>query len=271
MLNLHAEHFLLCVDTANHSLSCLHSFMVNGRRGSSCHGCLEYCGLLTEEYHRTVQALKQKYYPLELDTSLTQEQRVAFMEEWVEQAHDALSQAGLTKATIEQAVREANIALRGAHAELFTELDARAIPLLVFSAGLADVLEEVIRQHASAPLPAGAHVISNRMSFEPANGGFIGFTGQLFHVFNKRAGAVLDEPYFMSEEVKLRRNVLLLGDSLGDLQMASGLEADEVLSVGFLNDQAEERIGSYLAGYDVVIIGPDAGLQYALDLVRELK
>jgi hypothetical protein len=32
-----------------------HSFLVNGQRGSSCHGVLEMCGLLTDEYHATVQ------------------------------------------------------------------------------------------------------------------------------------------------------------------------------------------------------------------------
>ncbi|CAM9595640.1 unnamed protein product, partial [Discosporangium mesarthrocarpum] len=66
------------------------------------------------------------------------------------------------------------------------------------------------------------------------DGGLSAFTGQLFHVFNKHAAAVQDEPYFQSKEVG---NILLLGDSLGDLNMAKGLEAKEVLAVGFLNDK----------------------------------
>jgi Pyrimidine 5'-nucleotidase (UMPH-1) len=51
--------------------------------------------------HAWAQALKAKYYPLELDESLSYAQRVAFMEEWVTQAHDALASAGLTRAKIE--------------------------------------------------------------------------------------------------------------------------------------------------------------------------
>jgi hypothetical protein len=43
-----------------------------------------------------------------------------------------------------------------------------------------------------------------------------------------------------------------------------------VLSVGFLNDMAPQRLASYLSGYDAVIIGPDADLRYPLELVQQL-
>jgi hypothetical protein len=46
-----------------------------------------------------------------------------------------------------------------------------------------------------------------------------------------------------------------MGDNLGDLHMADGLSSKEhILSVGFLNDKVEERIGQYLDGFDVVVL-----------------
>ena len=53
---------------------------------------------------------------------------------------------------------------------------------------------------------------------------------------------------------------MLLGDSIGDLQMADGVENPEsVLKIGFLNclnnpEGAEKRLPSFLEGYDIVLM-----------------
>ncbi|CAM9280856.1 unnamed protein product [Chrysoparadoxa australica] len=252
----------------------LSSFMVGGKRGSTSHGVIENCDLLTTDYHIKARALKKEYYPKEIDETLSMEERITFMEEWVEQAHDVLIEGGFTKDKLVSAVRDANIGLRDQHDDVFRILQERKIPLLVFSGGIANVLEEVVRQHSSHPLPDTAHVISNRMVFSE-EGNLVAFAKQVFHVFNKHAKGVLHEPYFQSEEVKRRGNVLLLGDSLGDLHMSEGMEARQVLSVGFLNDRVDERLGSYLEAYDVVILADgdsgEASLAYVKELLLEMR
>lgn len=62
------------------------------------------------------------------------------------------------------------------------------------------------------------------------------FKGPLIHSFNKREGAVS----YVADlaELQGRPNVLLLGDSLGDLTMADGVpDHQNILTIGFLNDQ----------------------------------
>lgn len=72
------------------------------------------------------------------------------------------------------------------------------VPFLVFSAGIADVIEEVCRQQLHHPLPRNVHIVSNRMLFdeeEAGDGGgdkLTGFTEPVFHVFNKRCVCVVD-------------------------------------------------------------------------------
>jgi 5'-nucleotidase len=117
------------------------------------------------------------------------------------------------------------------------------------------------------------------------NGDLIGFEEPQFHVFNKRAAAVLHTPYFVSHRCTERKNVrfrahslhdhahvarvqvLLFGDSLGDVSMTEGLHPETVLRVGFLNDKVDERLQQYLQVYDVVILG-DGDLRFATDLLR---
>ena len=62
----------------------------------------------------------------------------------------------------------------------------------------------------------------------------IGFKGAVIHVFNKNEAAVHDSDYF--QNLSHCTNILLMGDSLGDLQMANGAEnVEENLTIGFLN------------------------------------
>lgn len=66
------------------------------------------------------------------------------------------------------------------------------------------------------------------------------FKGELIHIYNKREGALLNTEHF--QEMVARPNVLLLGDSLGDLTMADGVQdLENVLKIGFLNDKVRTR------------------------------
>lgn len=63
-----------------------------------------------------------------------------------------------------------------------------------------------------------------------------GFKGELIHVYNKHDGALRNTEYF--KQLKDNGNVILLGDSLGDLNMADGVpNVENILKIGFLNDK----------------------------------
>eukprot|EP00752_Nemacystus_decipiens_P010952 g9733.t1 len=243
-------------------------FWVNGRRGESCHAVIDESGLLAESFHERTTDLRNHYYPLEVSPGLSHETRVEMMVEWVTKAHEAMVEAGITKGILHDAVAKANLEFRPGHGELLRWIKREGVPLLMFSAGIADVLEEAFRQHSEEPLPSTCQVISNRMGFD-ADGNMTGFVGECFHVFNKHASSAEVKPYFQTEEMRSRDLVLLLGDSLGDLNMAKGVVAEQVLTVGFLNDKVEERTEAYVKAYDVVILG-DCGFDFVLNLLQDL-
>lgn len=64
----------------------------------------------------------------------------------------------------------------------------------------------------------------------------VGFKGEMIHVYNKNESAIHKSDYF--EKLKNRENIILMGDSIGDLKMADGAtNAQNLLKIGFLNDK----------------------------------
>ena len=162
-------------------------------------------------------------------------------------------------------VRETPVVFRGCLDKLLHFCNDAKMPVLIFSAGIADVILQIMIQ-SKLWLP-NMHMISNKMIFN-SDGICTGFKEPLIHVFNKNEASVVQTSHFSS--IKDRRNVILLGDSLGDLRMADGLSHDVSITIGFLNHDAEEWIDKYLEAYDIVVLN-DSPMQIVCDLFEEVK
>lgn len=225
-------------------------FAHNGKRVPTTHNILDNRLLISDDCAKRIRELLNTYYPLEIDATRSPEEKLPHMVEWWTKVHELLVEQKIRKELLGQAVRESKVMLRDGFRHFFDRLAEQQVPLLIFSAGVGDVLEEVVRQnHVFHP---NVRVISNYMDFDQ-EGVLRAFSAPLIHTFNKRDGALSHAAGL--PELKGRGNVLLLGDSLGDLTMADGVsEPDNVLTVGFLNDQVEQRKESYFNSYDIVLV-----------------
>lgn len=116
------------------------------------------------------------------------------------------------------------------------ELSEVKVPILVFSAGVGDVIDEALKIHDL--MKDNVKVISNYMNFD-SNNKLVEFTGELIHMFNKNESAVPHSAAYF-QDLSHRHNVILMGDSLGDLQMSKGVEPPStILTIGFLNDKVK--------------------------------
>ncbi|XP_078452754.1 cytosolic 5'-nucleotidase 3A isoform X1 [Lampetra planeri] len=240
-------------------------FSDNGTRCPTCYNIIESCKSVTEEGIKQLHALKDKYYAIEIDPKLSNEEKLPYMVEWWTKAHNLLVQQGLHKDELEHAVRDSDVMLREGYVWFFNRLNERHVPVFIFSAGVGDVLEEVIRQ--ADVFHPNVHVVSNYMDFD--DGGVLkGFKGELIHIYNKREGALRNADYF--KQLRNYSNVLLLGDSLGDLHMADGVpRLDNMLKIGFLNDKVEERLEQYMEMYDIVLVR-DETLELANAILQKI-
>ncbi|XP_057681282.1 7-methylguanosine phosphate-specific 5'-nucleotidase-like [Corythoichthys intestinalis] len=231
-------------------------FAHNGKRVPTTHNILDSRLLVDEECGKKMRALFYTYYPIEIDPSLTVQQKLPFMVEWWTKVHHLLVEQKIQKDLLAPAVKEftsITSMLRFGYKEFFSHLAHRNVPILIFSGGVGDVLEEVIRQHGV--FHPNVHVIANYMDFDHA-GVLRAFKGELIHTFNKRESALAHVARF--PELQERRSLLLLGDNLGDLNVAAGVpEPRRLLTVGFLNDQVEARRESYVEAFDIVVLAQD--------------
>jgi len=101
----------------------------------------------------------------------------------------------------------------------------------------------------------------------------VGFSDPIIHVFNKNGATIVkylenDEPY--KQDFESRKNILLIGDSTGDVHMADGLlDMHHCIKIGFFNEDHEERLNIYKEIYDVVIVN-DGSFDYVHDFISDI-
>ncbi|KAF5205807.1 7-methylguanosine phosphate-specific 5'-nucleotidase [Thalictrum thalictroides] len=251
-------------------------YWINGQRGQTSHGLLQQ---ENPEYDDKRQKLYEYYHPLEICPTISIEEKTKLMEEWWEKSHALLIEGGLTYSAIKMSVSNALIAFREGVVELFEYLEERDVPVLIFSAGLADIIEEVLKQKLHRSFK-NVKIISNRMTFD-TDGRLVSFKGKTIHVLNKNehaldmAAPIHDQSGVSNgltddnASVKTRTNVILLGDHIGDLGMSDGLKYENRIAVGFLNDNIDKSLASYQKAFDVVYLN-DAPMWGVLDLVSDL-
>ncbi|XP_009677989.2 cytosolic 5'-nucleotidase 3A isoform X1 [Struthio camelus] len=243
----------------------LSRFSYNGKRCPTCHNIIDNSKLITEECRKKLLQLKETYYAIEIDPALTIEEKYPYMVEWYNKSHALLIEQGLQKDKFAEVVRESDVMLKEGYENFFDKLNEHNIPVFIFSAGIGDILEEVI--HQAGVYHSNVKVVSNFMDFDE-NGILKGFKGELIHVYNKHDGALKNTEYF--KQLKDNSNIILLGDSQGDLSMADGVaNVEHILKIGYLNDKVDELLEKYMDSYDIVLV-KDESLEVANSILQKI-
>lgn len=199
------------------------------------------------------EELKAKYHPIEIDVHMDVNEKLPHMIEWWKSAHNLYLESNLNKTYIKQLVQQSDMELKRGVQQFITDLLRTETPILIFSAGIGDIIEyflekeipEFKHNHESS------HIVSNFIQYN-SDGKLISFSDKLIHTFNKNEHEIHDTPYFQS--ILNRPNVILLGDSLGDIGMTGGMKnLKQTLKIGFLNNSTPEKLEVYKTVYDIVI------------------
>lgn len=230
-------------------------------------GILDNSPLMPASYRERGIASVKKYYPIEIDPNMTVEEKIPLMIEWYNETHADLVSTGVSRNDLVKIIKaDRHVHLRLAMTIVFCRnvyfvskniyffifrdnaketlqiLNELNIPTLIFSAGIGNLIEGVLKLNEI--FYPNLHIISNFVIFgndaSKADEGdqvIVGFQEPMVHMFNKDERTVpKDSTYFI--DLAHRNNAILLGDTLTDVNMSNGLhQPNAILKIGFLNDK----------------------------------
>lgn len=237
---------------------------VDGKSTPSLISILRDGNYLTPDYAAKAQALYAKYHPIEIDPKITLEEKKKAMYEWWTTHFDLLIKSGLDKKDLEKVIESGKVKFRSGTPDFIDFLHIHHIPLVIMSSsGLGgNVIEMYLTKEGR--LYNNIHVISNTFKWD-RNGQAVDYKKPIIHVMNKDETMIRDFPAF--EMIKDRKNVILLGDSLGDIGMVEGFNYDHLIKIGFLNENIEESLEDYKKNFDIVILN-DSSMDYVNELLK---
>ncbi|XP_011693801.1 PREDICTED: 7-methylguanosine phosphate-specific 5'-nucleotidase [Wasmannia auropunctata] len=222
---------------------------IDGNHVLSSFGMFRKCKQLPQRYLDEARDLYNKYRPMEIDPEMSLKQKADAMRDWMSAAQNLLKGIEFDPHELEEVAQGFDNILRDGTEELFEKLADARVPIVVFSAGLGDIVEVVLRYHNA--LFDNVRVISNFLKY---NGNQLdGFKNDvLIHAYNKNECA-LEKDYL--KLLQKRQNVLLMGDTIGDANMVKGIENTKaVLKIGFLYEHVEASLESFMENFDIVLV-----------------
>ena len=189
------------------------------------------------------------------------------MHEWWTAHFTLLIKSGLNKRDIKKVADSEKVKLRGGYGEFIETLRSHNIPLVIISA--SGMGEETISIYLEKEKGSSEniYIISNEFKWDK-DGNMIGCKQPIIHSLNK-AESVAASNFHFYEKIKNRKNVLLLGDNTEDVDMIIGFEYENLIKVGFLNENIEENLEKYKESFDIVILN-DGSMEYINGLLKEI-
>jgi len=243
-----------------------YTFLENGEFVPSLISILRDGNYLSEDYAKKAHNLFNHYHKIEIDNEIPLNQKIIEMENWWESHAKLRIESKLNKSDIIKVSKSNKIKFREFLPEILEITFQNNIPFIILSASGLGYISIIETLKSKKIYFKNIEVISNKHIWD--NNGFaIDFIKPHIHTFNKNENIIKNNSEIYNK-IKTRKNIILLGDSLGDSNMAK--ENDNVLKIGFLNFNIDENLENYKKYYDVIIIN-DSSMEFVYNLLKEFK
>ena len=208
---------------------------------------------ISEEYSKKAKKLEAFYKAKEDDSSIPIEEKKKLMKEWRVKHEQLLIESKLSLNHIENVVKSWIIKLRDWCHDLLNKLDWLWIPVIVLSASWiwTDSISIYLKEHLDKNQKI--YIISNWYKWDE-NWLAVDWLEPIITSSNKDETVITEENFpEIYNEIKDRKNVIIIWDKIEDLNMSDWLWSDVALKIGFLNSWNEEKIDFYKKHFDIII------------------
>lgn len=205
---------------------------------------LSSSNLVPESYKEERQKLYDYYRPLEISDTLPQEVKLQAVTDWFRKHIELFVKYKMSEEIFEDASTNLRVMNFRPGAKEFIEfLHQNRIPLIIISAGIGNFVESFLK-HNNCYFD-NVYISSNKILFK--NGIAVGVGENIIHSLNKNEVSL---PHQISQKLKDKKQVILLGDQVSDLNMVTPDNEKQVISIGFAsNDYPIELLAS---NFDIV-------------------
>ena len=211
---------------------------------------------------KEIESLYKKYRPIELDYTITKEEKNAQMEKWYNECMGVYHKYKLNKDLLKTALLESKIKFRKGAKEFLEYLEKNNIPTIILSAGIGNVIEEFLK-FTNCNFK-NITIISNFIDFD-ADNIMKKFNKTMIHTMNKRLEGNL--PRKVKEKIKDLKYGILFGDLVEDSNMIDKNETDNVIRIGFLNE-SHKNLEVYKKVFDIVLTNEEANFNVARKFIK---
>jgi 5'-nucleotidase len=186
------------------------------------------------------------------------------MWQWWNESHADMINSGITKQLLNQICQERPLVFRDQINNFEKTLKQFRIPMVIMSASSGYMIQRYLEQ--AGLFADNVDILANWYEFD-SDGKMIGAKEPVIHSLNKYEITLKDYPVF--DQIKNRRNVILMGDNIDDIGMVEGFDYDNLIKIGFLNENMTERLDDFKKNFDVIILN-DGGMDLVNNILKKI-
>lgn len=202
----------------------------------SCDSWDASANVLGEEFRKESYEMYKKYSPIELDYTISFEDKTEAMKQWYYGVMNLYYKYNLTADKLQKSIDNSKIIFRKGAKEFLEDLNKKNIQVIVLSAGIGNTIEQFLNNNNC--YFSNMQIISNFLKFDK-NGNIIRHDKNIIHTLNKTMQGHI--PNKIAEKLNNKKYRLLLGDCIEDKNMVPKDEWNKTISVRIFGKKCKKQ------------------------------